>query len=121
MNINLWLEKTLDSIRSTDPKALMVRMERYGLIEDDVNKNKEMAHSGYEYTVCEDLPREVPFASYFFIDNASYHEESINALSVQLTFTTAPREAAFSLASRPVFYTSEIACGNSLDHIAQAA
>lgn len=35
MNIDAWLEKTLNSIRSSDPKELMRKMEKYGLIEDE--------------------------------------------------------------------------------------
>lgn len=40
MNIEGWLEKTVTSIRSTDPKVLMTKMEEYGLIEDDVESVK---------------------------------------------------------------------------------
>jgi len=34
MNIDLWLEEALESIKNADPKALLSEMEKYGLVKE---------------------------------------------------------------------------------------
>lgn len=36
MDIDKWLDKTLKDIKNADPKALIEKLEKYGLVEKEV-------------------------------------------------------------------------------------
>ncbi|EPU3948109.1 MULTISPECIES: hypothetical protein [Klebsiella] len=114
MNINQWLEKTLSSIRSTDPKVLVEKMEQYGLVEDDLDDAKSLQNVttdeiGFkiEFVGCHfssgDLVATQSVSNIMFTPNIrlsntyfsnSYTvEKSID--SQELIFTATPRNAAF--------------------------
>jgi len=48
MDIDKWLDRVLKDIKSTDPKALIEKLEKYGLvekekfIENNVNEQKKI-------------------------------------------------------------------------------
>ncbi|MFS3307564.1 hypothetical protein B9P82_26870 [Citrobacter sp. L55] len=114
MNINQWLEKTLSSIRSTDPKVLIERMERYGLVEDDLDDTKSLqnvtmgvvgpkiqffdGHFSSGDLVATQSVSNIMFTpnislSNTFISNSYTVGKSID--SQELNFTATPRDAAF--------------------------
>lgn len=103
MNINLWLEKTLSNIRSSDPKVLIAKMEEYGLIEDDVDRDHPACvWSEMELVAGTEINGLDIYLNHFapsryslFVDCAG--QQFIH--SEELTFTATPRNAAFSFNS----------------------
>ena len=142
MNINQWLEKTLSSIRSTDPKVLIERMERYGLVEDDLDDTKSLqnvtmgvvgpkiqffdGHFSSGDLVATQSVSNIMFTPNIslpntFISNSYTVGKSID--SQELNFTATPRDAAFSFGINQLLYTSALisSSDNNLNDIAQAA
>lgn len=127
MNINEWLEKTLTSIRSTDPKVLMAKMEEYGLIEDDVESVQAVTAvtetglvEGMEFIGTDIISNK--YASSGHLWSATFPDD--NYLSyAPLTFSATPRDAAFSLFFSPANYSPILGCqsGDHLNNISQAA
>lgn len=131
MNINEWLEKTLTSIRSTDPKVLMAKMEEYGLIEDDVEDVESVQAvsvvtaaeivEGMEFIGADIISNKYASSSYLW--SAKLLDD--NYLSyAQLTFTATPRDAASSLFFSPMNRNIILGCQQSRDNlynISQAA
>ncbi|MFJ5438161.1 hypothetical protein ACIPT2_09850 [Pectobacterium brasiliense] len=101
MNIDLWLEKTLSNIRSSDPKALIAKMEQYGLIEDDVNRDHRIWSDVELASVSEINTGDTYLNNYvssgYSISIDFFGQRFIH--SEELTFTATPRNAAFTLDS----------------------
>ncbi len=122
MNINEWLERTLTSIRSTDPKVLMAKMEQYGLVEDVLVESvftesaqyNDMAFSGADIV-------STSYATNFPPLGLCANNTSVNYK--EITFTATPRDAAFSFGINQLLYTSALisSSDNNLNDIAQAA
>jgi len=43
MDIDKWLDRVLKDIKSTDPKALIEKLEKYGLVEKEILLEKKDA------------------------------------------------------------------------------
>ena len=96
MNIDLWLEKALKKVQSTDPNEVLKKLEKYGLVEasqdSEVAEEKTLAR----YSIVSEGSKEE-----HYYDLPCFYETATSVSAYQIhdetEFTVAPHEAAHYL------------------------